>query len=157
MSRMYFTCALLGLSAPRADASRQYVGPNRRFSTFPAPGKRRIGLRGAVTNQRTEPRGELFGAERVRNVRFHAVRSEERRNPSCVDQDVVVALVVTAPRPVVVADEGRHLPHEAVRRRDRVPGDDGPVVVDAALAGPVSPRLSPFEIAQVDREDAPRP
>jgi hypothetical protein len=52
-----------------------------------------------VTDQRTKPGGELFGAERVCNVRFHAVRSEDRRNPSGVDQDVVVALVVTAPDP----------------------------------------------------------
>src|SRR5918995_1129659 len=156
MSRMYFTSALLVVPAPGADASRQYVARGSRFSTF-APTEPGMGLRRAVAEERTKPGRELLGAERGGNARFDTVRGEERRNASGVDQHVVVALVVTAPGAVVVADEGRHLPDEAVRRRNGELGDDRPVVTDAALAGQVSSRVSPFEIAQVDREDAPGP
>src|SRR5512132_3809500 len=113
MSRMYFTYALLVVPAPRADASRQYVGPGHRFSTF-APTEPRKGLRRAVADERTKPGRELLGAEGGRNARFDAVRGEERRSASGVEQDVVVTLVVTAPGAVVVADERRHLPDEAV-------------------------------------------
>jgi hypothetical protein len=71
-----------------------------------------------------------------------------------VDEDVVVTFVVAPPRAIVVADEHRHLTHEPVGRWDGELGHDRPVVAHASQVGCRPPSFAPFQVAQVDREDA---
>src|SRR5262245_64245017 len=65
-----------------------------------------------------------------------------------------MVLVVASPRAVLVADEDGHVAYEAIGRRDRVLGDDGPVVADPPRGRPVPARRGPLQVADVDGQHA---
>jgi hypothetical protein len=85
------------------------------------------------------------------------VLGEPLRDAGGVDQDVHMALVVPAPRPVRVADEGRHVAHEAVGRRERILGHEDPVVGAPYVGRSFPSGLRPAEIAQVDGQQPAAP
>jgi hypothetical protein len=72
-------------------------------------------------------------------------------------QHVHVALVVAAPRAVLVAGEDGHLTDEPLGRRRGALGDDGPLVDHPRIDRESRHGLGVREITQVDREQATRP
>ncbi len=72
-------------------------------------------------------------------------------------EHVVMAFVVAPPRTVGVPREHRHLPDEPIRRRRGARRDDGPVVVDPSHGVRCGRRFRIGPIAEVDRDEPPRP
>src|SRR5437764_2190514 len=101
-------------------------------------------------HDRHEAGRELLVTESRPALGVDPVFGEQGRDLGRVDQGVLVALVIAAPRAVVVAEEDSHIPDVHVRFGTRVLGGDDPVVAPAHTGLDVGPGLSPLEVLDVD-------
>jgi hypothetical protein len=83
-----------------------------------------------VSDDRVQSDERLLRSEGRLHARTDAVRIEELGHVARVDQDVVVAFVVAAPRAVLVARERGHLSNKPIGCGERHLRDESPVVGD---------------------------
>jgi hypothetical protein len=87
-----------------------------------------------MPDDRVEAHERLFRSERRLHARAHAVRLEELRYVARVDEDVVVAFIVAAPRAVLVGE------NTAICRTNRS-GSGSDTSVTSPQSSAIQPRV----------------
>src|SRR3954464_3531397 len=134
------------------DRTRERAGRREWRSRATVP-RRNAASAGTTPNDRVEADRQTFGAERRNDLRLDGARCKQRGSAMDVDEDVVVAFVVSTPRAVAGPDEGRDRADEAVRRGRREARHDRPVVGDPAEVRGIAALLAVLVVAEIDRQD----